>query len=378
MSESNAEQPIQDEPPKGNEAAKTEIHEAILADLGAYGVYPEALIQGGKDFSDLAPRATEEIRDRPFLIMQVVASNGEKQIYKRRMGDDLRGSASNESFFLQNIVPEITEQLPEHLKDVIRFPDLKGRHVDQQSLVEEYFPGKIMGDVHKASADLFTSADLHAIADVIKIIQTNGGKWTEDPNLHFKGSIERKAYEKYKPDLQKREKGLRATLGDENYEQLVLLIEKEKELLSSDGVFLAAGDIQSSNIIKMDNGQLGMIDWERINLTNSPALDYGFMYAVLWNNPQLQEEYLQYALSQNQDKPNFKEYFRLDFLFNRGTGELNHWWERLQAAQVPEEKAECESAIERYKSLLGNAQNYKGIWGDNLTQINNTPHDVLL
>lgn len=376
MSESNADRSVQDqstqkEPLKGNETARTEIHKAIFADLGAYGVYPTALIQGGKEFSDLAPRATAEIRNRPFLIMQVADSNGESQIYKRRMEDDPRESANNESFVLQSILPKIMAQFPQQLRDIIRFPVLRGRHADQRSFVEEYFQGKIMGDVHKASSDLFTVNDLHAIADVIKIIQAQGGKWIADPNLHLQGTTERKVYEKYKPDLQRRETRLRKTLGNEKYEQLMLLFKDQETLLSSEKVFLAAGDIQASNIIKMENGQLGMIDWERVKATNSPALDYCFMYAVLWENPQLQEEYLQYVLSQNQDIPNFKEYFRLDLIFNRGTGELNHWWDQLQEAKTPDEKAECEKAIERYTFLLGNAMDKKGVWGDKQTQINN-------
>lgn len=377
MSENNLDQ-TSPPPVQVKEGEHTENFRAVFEDLHNYGVLPTRVIQGGVEFNDFAPDTTREIRDRPFVVMEVEGASGERQIYKKRIGDDPREATNNESFFLQSIAPEIILLLPEHLKDVIRFPGLKGRHVDQKSLLEEYFEGKTLGSVHRASTDLFTSDDLHAIADVIKTIQINGGKWIEDPNLHFKGPAERKAYDKYKSDLQKREKGLRAALGDENYAQLTTLIEKERELLSSDEVFLAAGDIQGSNIIKMDNGQLGMIDWERINTTNNPALDYDFMYAVLWDNPQFQEEYLQYALSQNQDKPNFKEYLRLDFLFNRGTGELNHWWERMQAAQTSDEKVECETAIGRYKSLLGDALNKKGIWGDNLTQINGVAHDVLL
>lgn len=364
MSENTINQPTQKEPSIQKEGI-SEISKVVLEDLRRYGVSPVAIIQGGGEFNNLAPRASEEIRDRPFLVMEVKSNSGERQIYKRRIGDDPRNSASNESFFLQVIAPEIAQQLPEHLKPLIRFPNLKGRHVDQRSFIEEYFDGVVMGNVHKASSDLFTSYDIHAIADVIKIIQTYGGKWIGDPNLHIKGYIERRVYEKYKPDLQRREKGLRSTLGDKDFEELAQLLEKEKELLESDDVFFAASDVQGSNIIKIENGQLGMIDWERINVTNNPALDYGFMHAVLWDNPQLQEEYLRYALLQNQDRPNFKEYFRLDFIFNRGTGELNHWWGQLQGAKTLDEKTECERAIARYKLLLKDAVNKKGVWEDN-------------
>lgn len=373
MSENNVDQSIQREQLKGNEGARTEIFNAVFADLRSYGVSPVAVIQGGKEFNDFAPRTTQEIRDRPFLVMQVSANDsGETQIYKRRIGDDPRGSANNESFFLQNIAPEIMEQLPEHLRNVILFPNLKGRHADQRSFVEEHFPGVIMGDIHRAKSYLFTSSDLHAIADVIKIVQTYGEKWIGDPNLNLKGPSERKVYEKYKPDLQRREKGLRSTLGDNEYEELELLLEEEKELLLSEEVFFAASDVQGSNIVKMENGQLGMIDWERVNATNNPALDYCFMYAVLWDNRELQEEYLRYVLSQNQDKPNFKEYFRLDFIFNRGTGELNHWWNKLQVAQTPEEKAECEQAIGRYMSVVGDAMSKKEVWADTQGLVNDT------
>lgn len=371
MSENSVEQPIQKEPLKGNEGTRTEVLENVLADLRAYEVSPVAIIQGGKEFSDLAPRATAEISNRPFLVIQVLNNAGEKQIYKKRMGEDPRDSAKNEALFLQNIVPEIVKQLPEHLKNIIRFPNFEGRHPDAKSLLEEYLEGKIMGSVHKASTELFSSSDLQAIVDVMKIIQTVGGKWIDDPNFHFKAPPERKAYGKYALDLQKREKGLRSAPGNENYERLGLLLKEKDGLLSSEGTFLAASDIQASNIIKMENGQLGMIDWERINVTNNPALDYCFIYAVLWDNPQLQEEYLRYAILQNQDRTNFKEYFRLDFIFNRGTGELSHWWNQMQEAKTPDEKKECEKAIERYTSLIGEAMDKKGAWADNQIQNNN-------
>lgn len=377
MSENNnAEQPTQNEttqkePPQAKESDHDKNLRAVFEDLDNFGVKPIAVIQGGQEFDDLAPRANQEIRDRPFMIMEIEDKKREKQIYKRRIGDDPRESANNESFVLERILPEIMAQLLGNLKNIIRFPVLKGRHVSQRSFVEEYFKGKIMGDVHKASTDLFTVNDLHVIADVIKAFQVHGGKWIGDSGLRLKEPAERKAYGKYKPDLEKREKGLRATLGDETYERLMPLLEEKKEFLSRENDFLAAGDIQASNIIKMDNGQLGMIDWERINATNNPALDYCFMYAVLWDNPELQKEYLQYALSQNQEMPDFKEYFRLDFIFNRGTGELHHWLGQLQGAKTPDKKLECERAINRYKTLVTDAIDKKGVWADNQDQIKN-------
>ncbi len=297
--------------------------------------------------------------------MLVQNDKGEKQIYKRRIGDDPRDSANNESFFLQNIAPEIVNQLPENLKNVVRFPNLKGRHIDQRSFLEEYFEGKLMGNVHKADSDLLTSSDLRAIADTIKMIQIHGDKWIRDPNLHLKKSDEAKVYQKYLQDLQHREKGLKEILGIQSYDELSQLLEDKKDLLLKERVFLAGSDIQGSNIIKIENRQLGMIDWERLNLTNNPALDYCFMYAVLWDSPSLQEEYLRYVLSQNQDIPNFKEYFRLDFIFNRGTGEMNYWLRQLQDAQTQERKSECEKAIGRYRSLVKDAIDKRGVWVDN-------------
>jgi len=157
---------------------------------------------------------------------------------------------------------------------------------------------------------------------------------------------------------------IRATLGDEYYQGLQNLLEEEKDFLNQTGTIFVAGDINPSNIIRRENGQLCFIDWERGGLMNAPAHDYGFMFVDLWNIPVLQERYFRKAVEVNQDIPDFKEHLRLDFIFFRGVGELTYWWKAERGARTSEEKEKARKAIDRYTTMVKEAVEQKGIWAE--------------
>lgn len=82
----------------------------------------------------------------------------------------------------------------------------------------------------------------------------------------------------------------------------------------------------------------------------------------------LQEKYFRYSVVLNKDIPDYLEYARLDFIFNRGSGELNYYLEEIEKLKekgVDEKDAyfqECVTARDTLGTLLKAAVIKDGIW----------------
>lgn len=94
------------------------------------------------------------------------------------------------------------------------------------------------------------------------------------------------------------------------------ILESKQQFIQNGQKIFAARNINLSNIIKTESGDLALIDWEKCGFANNPAADYGFIFTSLWSNPDLQDRLLLKACEANKNHPNFREKFRIDFIFN--------------------------------------------------------------
>jgi hypothetical protein len=122
------------------------------------------------------------------------------------------------------------------------------------------------------------------------------------------------------------------------------------------------------------NGKKWLFERERCTHSPNPASDMVAFFTTLWpeqgeNGEQgLQEKYFRYSVVLNKDIPDYLEYARLDFIFNRGSGELNYYLEEIEKLKekgVDEKDAyfqECVTARDTLGTLLKAAVIKDGIW----------------
>ena len=345
---------------------RQKVMETIYADMQEVGVFPARLIQGGKVIDLVIEENTGASPGRPFMIFEVAHPDPEIRylIYKVRIEEDPDQGAKNETIFLERLAPWLMERMPPELAAKIRLPTLRASRQEGNNpfCLEEYLEGRIAGGIHDTNIEVLDTEDIDKIAEFIHFFQDNLStdqvrSLAPEMNLPPMSIVER--YSRY---LTAAAEGVKAALGNDFYERVLSLLEEKREFLEQARLVFAAGDINPSNIIKTKDGQLGLVDWERVRLINSPVLDYDFMFVDLWNAPELQRRFFEHILELNQDDPDFRERMRLDFLFFRGTGELNYWWDQLEAAQTEEEKQTASKAVAIYSRMLQDAVEKRDFW----------------
>jgi hypothetical protein len=169
--------------------------------------------------------------------------------------------------------------------------------------------------------------------------------------------------DKYHYDLPHRQTSLIETLGQDRVDQLKRYLDSPEvtQLINRQPMKLTLADIQPSNIIKR-NDRLSLVDWERISKTNNPAENYGLLFTTLWSNPELQIAYYQQVMELNQHNSEFAELFRLDFLYNRGTGELTYWHQQSLVAKTAQELDLYLEAEQQLASMVNQALYQQGVW----------------
>lgn len=368
------------------------VAETIRQDLKSRGMIPIQMVQDGGVIDFVKPRSQEanlndpytgedarleqtlEISRRPFCI--IFAAHPEKRdvVLKARTKEDQSKRAANEIDFLKFIAPVLTSLMSESGRNVtnkVRFPSLiDSRKGDPPTLcLENYIKGRISGSIHQANPEILSEEDIDELITFIRFFQDelSADKIEEiSPESEFPRVD---VYDKYKGDFNRRKDDLELLIGRDAVDQMEsILVENEERIRNWRTVF-GSCDINPANIIKTQSGELALIDWERAGFTNSSAYEYGFLFATLWSNPDLQQKFLQKACQINQDDPEFKEKFRVDFLFNRGSGELlNYWKKALEIADTEEEREICHRAINRLSALIKDAVSKSGIWAEDMLE----------
>lgn len=342
----------------------------ISEDLRRYNLEPLAVLQGGTVYADVyAPSSdTPDVTNRPFVVLKVRndTDSARSYVYKTiSSGDeDVERKMRNEAAFVARLAPLIQEVIPDSRQNKIMMPGsfIAEENTGRSIIVEEFLEGNPIGGVHETYPEV-TEDDVFAIADFIHGFGTLSLDTVRRTAPAVK--LKQSRAEGYRPNFDKWRGKLTDVLGYTSVSTAEELLEDSSDLVEGLPERFAAIDINPSNILKDTLGRLGMIDWERIAITRNPAFDYNFMYATLWQFPDLQEKYLRYVLQSNSDVPRFKDYMRVDFIFNRGFGELAYWYDIAydkNRSTVDREKAR--QAIDSLKGLVTDAIDKRGSWAD--------------
>jgi len=182
----------------------------------------------------------------------------------------------------------------------------------------------------------------------------------------------------YLGDFSRRREKLESCLGRELVDAMEAILRKNEDLIRGGRAVFSSRDINSANIIKTKSDQLVLIDWERTGFVNNSAFEYGFLFADLFSNPELQAKFLEAAKKVNKDDPDFLEKFRSDFLFNRGSGELCYWLTASENASSQEEQKICHDAITKFSELLKAAITKSDIWAEEPLTENERASDSII
>lgn len=344
------------------------VFEILYDDLDKLNLNLKRFIQGGKFIDVTQIENTGAHRNRPFIVLQVDSNNPEDEkdlIYKLRSEPDKKGEAKKEISFLKNVVPLLNERMPEEIKEKVRLPVLESYRDegDYPFSTQEFFEGQIVGDTKRINPNVLNEEDIDAVAIFIRYLHDQLPVEQVQSLCPEIPTIDNWPYAWYEYMVPRQEENFRKHLGVDYYKLLVTTLENKRDFVENTELNFVAGDINPSNIIKMPDGKLGFYDWERIEIFKAPALDYGFMFATLWNRPDLQRNFLNKAIALNQDIPDFEERLRLDFIFVRGSGLLQGWSGRIDDPDKETRKL-AQDAVNVISQQLKDALDIKGIWAE--------------
>jgi hypothetical protein len=285
--------------------------------------------------------------DRPFVVAKAKDRSGRSLIFKMQRlrptpekNLSSRSGMMSEICFVRDLAPRIIKRLGERGEHRIVFPEFVAANEREECpyLIEsEFEEGRIAGGIHWVHDDVLELIDLTSIINLIEEINSLDveGVRRLGPMIPDRTVDPEYWYTWAKTEVTKYEEPLREVLAAREFAALHATLEAKREFLSQLGPpRLTACDINPSNILKLPDGRLGMIDWERLRFTTSPVHDYGFMYADLWCNRQLQDDYMGLIMERH-TTAHFHEAMRLDLIFNRYVGEINHWQDLVRKPSEP-------------------------------------------
>jgi hypothetical protein len=355
--------------PKGKEIVMQTVKDIIQ-------VAKETALRLGYSIS----RTLQVSIDRPFAVFEIqhLSNPFELLVMKiQRMrgdaakDDNARQGMLSEICFIRDLVPKILPRIqPKYLRKV-KFPIFvaANERAGCPYLIEEELDGHLGGGIHWLDTRVITCDDLPMIVNVIEAI--NGFDVEETlalgPMIPNKTVNSNHWYEYSLNELTKEPYAvpLGETLDISERVLMASLLEANKRFLGNMGPpRVTAGDINPSNLLKLRDGRLGFIDWERLRITSSPVHDYSFLYIDLWTDRDLQREYFDMVMERNPSS-NFFRMFALDVLYNRCIGENAHWRKVLKDP-ISDESQRAPAALEAVtatiRRILAGREEWEGVW----------------
>lgn len=321
---------------------------------------PEAIIEHSQEFPPPGPIPTD---GRPFLIYRGKLADGAGAIFKVQITPEGESSSQREGRFLQAVAPKVLARLPEGPRTHLSLPEVVAADYDADNpyILYKYLEGEITGPVHEVESVALDATDVAAVAayftELGKVSQAEAAEWDPDLSLQLK---EERPYMEINFDDGRRywAKLLEADLID----RLEAVYRKHQALVDTAPPSLKMHDVNPANLIRMPDGHLGLIDWERIGLTtNGPSSSLGYFHALLWAHPDLQQAYRGTALSLVDDD-DFLARLWMNTHLIWARGELIHWDHSRNHGLV--DAAVAETHIRGYQEALRLAVDPDGPWAE--------------
>lgn len=334
------------------------LNETVQTRFAELRFTPAAIIEHSQEFPPPGPIPTD---GRPFLIYRGTLSDGGGAIFKVQITPEGESSSQREGRFLRSVAPKILERLPEGPRTHLSLPEVVAADYDTDHpyILYRYLEGEITGPVHEVESIALEARDVSAVAayftELGKVSQAEAAVW--DPDLRLQLKEERPYLEiNFNDGRRYWAKLLDADLID----RLEAVYRKHAHLVDDAPATLKMHDVNPANLIRMPDGHLGLIDWERIGLTtNGPASSLGYFHALLWAHPELQSVYRDTAFGLVDD-PDFLPRLWMNTHLIWSRGELIHWDHSRNHGLV--EEAVAETHIDGYRRALGLAVDPDGPW----------------
>lgn len=361
------------DPEKSEDGPEEERREKLLrifTDMADCGLTPVKCIQGGT-LVDVYDESIGAESGRPFMVF--LCAKPEEQgarlrysIFKTRTEPDPNKDGLKEIIFLDEIAPWLQVQLPSELDGKVVFPEVRSKSklgAESTFIEEDFIQGKICGNAFEVHPGVMTREHVDTVVGFLKHFhqELTLENLREVPLCFDRNS----AYGNYEGYMNWEENPLSGLIGEEYYAKMRGILESNKTLIDEAPLQFNANDINPGNLVLQEEGKVGFVDWERAYACKDPARDYTYLFADLWNNPKMQEYYFHKVMDANKDTPNFKEYFRLNFLFSIAAAPINHfWWKMAELKPGDPELEKCRQAVRRTCQLVVDAVDQKGIWAD--------------
>ncbi|RLF34936.1 MAG: hypothetical protein DRM99_05605 [Thermoplasmata archaeon] len=342
----------------------------VYEDLFERELFPLKVLQGSEIIDLTADKELYGVTSkRPFVVLEVgrigeIDENKEikRVIYKGEIKDaGPFQSIKKEEIIYRDVLPEIYKNLPENIREKVAFPrliDVIKRNGETKAIILEKLDGIICGDHNTSKESIWDKKDIETICCLIKEFQKID---PEEIKKNFPELPERDFLKVYKERLKERIEPVRKLLGEEYEKKMKELLQISEEIIEKQASTLLSEDIFCFNTIKMPNGRLGFIDWERPYIGKDVSADYGKLISRLWTNPELQKEAIKTALEINQENPYFKDMLRASLVLLEGGHMFRHYFKRLEDDDLRKRK-EAEKAVGVFKKLFKDILDNKGIW----------------
>ena len=130
--------------------------------------------------------------------------------------------------------------------------------------------------------------------------------------------------------------------------------------------WMADGNLNPSSFMRLRNGKLALVDFNRITLSNNEAFDASTVIAFLTGYPDLQRSFYYQLWELNGHGKQFKDQIIVDLMYNRVSGELVHMCNKLFAeikgSHSEEQIKQYQIKIKQLFGFLQEAHDRRGIF----------------
>lgn len=313
-------------------------------------------------------------KGRPYWVFEGETSGGETVLAKVKISDkDPMHTGNNEIHFFRSLSGPLNSNMPQELKGKIRVPQhIYSQIVEKPAydnpegfsfLITEFATGEVMSP-HFYEAQQHLSMDqFRALIKFLRYFQD-----TLTPDLVAQGVPELEqndvggvsTFAMHETRFNRHRTDIVSMLGEEYAERMRQLLADKKEFLENAQKVFINQDVNPANLIRGNNGELCIVDWERLKVVPNIAAAFNHIIEAHWANSDLYHAMIQETLAQNSDLPDFRELMRLDFIFYKYT--FNYINIAKNPNVSPEARAHAQAGLEKLSEYLKEAIDETGVW----------------
>lgn len=335
----------------------------IHNDLLKFKLEPKKIFVNGKAMNFKSNKSILELElTRPFIVIEAIGKKygNKKVIYKREWGktsliEDIR----KEAIMYRDVLPQVNKLLPLGIRGKVVFPKLYDEIKEEgkaKAIIRENVEGVVCGSRYANKKNIWNADNIKTIAIVIKSFQ--GINLKEIRKSGLKKIPEMDFLKLYKELFNKQAEPVKKILGIRYVEKLEKLYLEYKKNIPKQKLIILSEEIFGYNIIKMPDGRLGFIDWERPYIGRDMSSDYGKFISRLWVNPVLYEKAITVVLELNKKNSYFRNLLRATLVSHS----FDYFY-RMTVSKKRTEKKDALKAVRFFRKSFKEILDETGTWG---------------